>query len=1208
MRVARMMAAALAMTSVGASISPMAQADVVVTRIHDVQGPGSSSPIVGATVTVEAVVTGVASNGFFLQEPDATVDADPATSEGIFVFTNGAPPSAAQVGNMVRVTANVSEFMPALDPLSLTVTELTVPTMTLISTGNPLPTAVALTATFPDPAGPHDQLERVEGMRVSAASLTVTGATLGSASETNATSTSTGVFHGVVTGNARPFVEAGIRSPDPAPSGSIPPIPRWDANPEVVRVDSDGLTGASALDVGAGAVVTGLVGPLTYASRNYTILPEPSSPPSVAGGPVTTSVTAPTADEFTVATLSAGRLFDTENDPTIGEPVLTAAAFDRRLTKLSLAVRDHMRMPDIVALTEVENLATLQALASRISSDAIANSQPDPLYAPYLVEGNDLGGIDVAFLVKTASVGADSRVAVQNVAQHGDGLLLGNPDTTASTLFDRPPLSLTADVNFADGRSFPITVLNVHLQSMNGIDDADPGSNGWATAGDRVRAKRQMQAEIVANVVQSWQTDPTRHIVVVGDTNAHGFNNGYDDIDGTLRGQPAPDNQTVVPGDGFDLVHPDLTDLLGTMPADQRYTTTIGGNAASLLHAYANGALLDDTTAARMETARISADFPAVSLNDSTAVRSSAYDPQVSYFELAPVADNADISVTASDSPDPVLPGGSVIYTITVMNAGPDASGATTMVASLPTEIGFSSLTAPGGWSCTTPAVGANGSVSCNVNTMSAVTAVFTLVGTVDPATTPGTLLSLDIDANGTAVDPDESDNGITVETTVTPSADLSIAAVDSPDPVAPGADLTYTITLTNSGPSSATAGEMTTEVPGSTTFVSLTAPSGWTCTTPAVGGIGPITCTTATVALGSYEFTLVVAVRTDEVGGTVLYLPAAAATSTSDPDGDNDSIVAETDVETLADLSITVTSAPDPVVAGTNLVTTVEVENSGPEDAANAHWSLTLPAGTLFVSMNSPAGWNCTTPAVGTGGPVDCTIASLADGASASFTLTTVVVSHHPAGSTLTTEVTVSSDATDPNGGNNSGSETVTVTAVADLDVTITGTPDPVVPGGQVTYVIVIVNSGPSQATNASFIDQLPLGTRFVSLTGPIGSVTGLAGSPLWTCTTPAVGSGGTVTCSNLAFANGASATFTLVVSVDSNVPNGTNITNTVTVASNASDPVPSNGTANDSATVTRRSIPATGTAADGWLSGGIALLVAGGCLSAMGRRRRHT
>ena len=227
------------------------------------------------TVTTRGIVTGVRTNGFFIQEPDASVDADPATSEGILVF--GSPvPAGAVVGALVQVTGNVSEFVPSQDPLQPPLTELTSATLVQISTGNPLPAAIPLTATFPDPTGPHDQLERLEGMRVSVASLTVGGPTLGNVDEPTAVATSTGVFHGFVTGVARPFREAGIQAPDPPPSGggTIPPIPRFDSNPERIRVDSDSLVGTTALNVGFGQTVTSLVGPLDYTFRTYNINPE----------------------------------------------------------------------------------------------------------------------------------------------------------------------------------------------------------------------------------------------------------------------------------------------------------------------------------------------------------------------------------------------------------------------------------------------------------------------------------------------------------------------------------------------------------------------------------------------------------------------------------------------------------------------------------------------------------------------------------------------------------------------------------------------------------------------------------------------------------------------------------------------------------------------------------------------------------------------
>ena len=83
-------------------------------RIHDVQGNGATSPIVGATVTVEGVVTASFQgngglSGFFLQEEDADADADPNTSEGVFVYC-GACPTAVAEGQRVRASGTVSEF------------------------------------------------------------------------------------------------------------------------------------------------------------------------------------------------------------------------------------------------------------------------------------------------------------------------------------------------------------------------------------------------------------------------------------------------------------------------------------------------------------------------------------------------------------------------------------------------------------------------------------------------------------------------------------------------------------------------------------------------------------------------------------------------------------------------------------------------------------------------------------------------------------------------------------------------------------------------------------------------------------------------------------------------------------------------------------------------------------------------------------------
>ena len=238
----------------GQATAPDPNDDFPITPIHAIQGSGAASPLAGNFVHTRGIVTGRKSNGFFIQTADADADADPATSQGLFVFTSSAPPAAAAVGNFVQVSGTVTEFVPAADPQQAPLTELVSPTVVAVfSTGNALPAAISLTATLPEPGRRHRPARSLEGMRVTADSFTVVAPTRGSVNQTAATGGSNGMFSVVVTGVARPFREAGIRVPDADPVGSTATsIPRWDFNPELLTVDSDALGGLQ-LNLPAGA-------------------------------------------------------------------------------------------------------------------------------------------------------------------------------------------------------------------------------------------------------------------------------------------------------------------------------------------------------------------------------------------------------------------------------------------------------------------------------------------------------------------------------------------------------------------------------------------------------------------------------------------------------------------------------------------------------------------------------------------------------------------------------------------------------------------------------------------------------------------------------------------------------------------------------------------------------------------------------------------
>jgi predicted extracellular nuclease len=396
-------------------------------------------------------------------------------------------------------------------------------------------------------------------------------------------------------------------------------LDRFDGNPERLRIDSDAQPGTVPLDLTSGVTVSGLVGVMDYSFRTYTILPDPGSPAVTRPNAVYTPVDAAGPNEITVAGFNMERFFDTVNDPATDDVALTPAAFEKRLNKASLTFRQVLRLPDIVGVTEMENLSTLQTVADRINADAVAAGGPDPAYSAYLVEGNDIGGIDVGFLVRSG------RVTVLNVRQEGKDTTFVDPvDQSVDLLNDRPPLVLDARALRPDGSPFDFTIVLNHLRSLSGVDDPADGP--------RVRAKRRAQAEYAAALIQNLQTaNPSARIMAIGDFNAFDVNDGYVDSVGTIRGVPTPpDNVVLASGD---LVDPDLTDLVSWLPADQRYSYVFDGNAQVLDHSLVNAALLPWVS--RFGYARSNADFPDDTRNDGNRPeRLSDHDASITYLAI----------------------------------------------------------------------------------------------------------------------------------------------------------------------------------------------------------------------------------------------------------------------------------------------------------------------------------------------------------------------------------------------------------------------------------------------------------------------------------------------------------------------------------------------------------------------------------------------
>jgi len=343
-------------------------------------------------------------------------------------------------------------------------------------------------------------------------------------------------------------------------------------------------------------------------------------------------------------------------------------------------------------------------------------------------------------------------------------------------------------------------------------------------------------------------------------------------------------------------------------------------------------------------------------------------------------ASGASLSILKIDAPDPVAPGSNLTYTLTASNEGPDDAADTILSDTLPAGTTFVTLAAPGGWSCTTPAVGAPGTVSCSLSSFPVGSAVFTLTVNVGAGVPAGTLLSNTATVTSSTADPQPGDESATVMTTVgAANGGLALSITGSPDPVLVGTDETYTITLTSTL-TDATDGTLTVPVPGGTTFQSFTPPAGWSCATPPVGAGGSVVCgNPSPPAPGVDVFTSVVRVGPSFSGGDTFDGLASLVLST----GGRDVVATDTDTTSvLAPASLSATKSVSGVFTPGGAVTyTVVLSNAGPgaqADAPTDEFTDVLPASLVLVSASASAGtatvnagtntvtWNGTVPANG--------------------------------------------------------------------------------------------------------------------------------------------------------------------------------------------------------------------------------------------------
>jgi len=590
-----------------------------ITRIYDIQGAAHTSPLVGQSVSnVPGIVTAVDSNGFYFQ--DATGDGNIATSDGIFVFTSSTP--TVSVGDSILVSGTVSEFIPGgAGTGNLSVTQIGGnPTINVLSSGNPLPTAVVLGVDRTPPAQVIDNdqataynvlqgggvyepttdgldfYESLEGMRV----------TINDALAVSGTNGFGEIF--TVANNGAGATGLSTR-------GTINIAPD-DFNPERIQVQFDsGILPGFTQSVNVGAQLGDVTGVVGYNFGNFEVnVTEAFTPVASPLQPEVTTLTGST-DDLTIASYNVLNLdprLEDVNRVAGGSLSQRQSNVDDdtvRFTEIAQQIVNNLRSPDILGLQEVQDNTGAEINDGVISASETLQRLVDAIVAaggpryefidnPFITEGESGG--QPGGNIRTAFLYNPDRVTLVT----GSVQTIGSQEPGGAFFDTRLPLVATFKFNGQE-----VTVVNNHFSSKGGSSplfgatqpaadlQEDPSVNGSLD-------QRQAQAQAVKGFVDAQLTsNPDANIVVVGDFNEFEF---------------------ISP---LNILEQSLTNLTETLPENERYTFIFDGNSQSLDHILVSSNLASD---AEFDIVHVNTEFAA------TNQRASDHDPLLTRLTLAP--------------------------------------------------------------------------------------------------------------------------------------------------------------------------------------------------------------------------------------------------------------------------------------------------------------------------------------------------------------------------------------------------------------------------------------------------------------------------------------------------------------------------------------------------------------------------------------------
>jgi uncharacterized repeat protein (TIGR01451 family) len=460
-----------------------------------------------------------------------------------------------------------------------------------------------------------------------------------------------------------------------------------------------------------------------------------------------------------------------------------------------------------------------------------------------------------------------------------------------------------------------------------------------------------------------------------------------------------------------------------------------------------------------------------------------------------------NLTITKTDNATTVYRGGPVSYTIVVTNNGAYtvAGNVTDVVPASVTTVTWNCV-ASAGSTCAT----ANGSGN-NINTSVILepgdSATYTVSGTVSPSASGSLINQASVALQSSwLIDSNLSDNTASDNDTIYLNANLGITKTDSLATVNPGANVTYTVVVSNAGPDAVTGAIVTDTVPALLSGVT------WTCGSPvngatcgAASGSGNSISTTANLPANSSVTYLVSGTLSNTATGTLsntatVLTPASGVTDTTDPSrtgAGNNSATDTTTINAASNLAVTKTVNNATPNVGNTVTYTITVTNNGPSNATNVRLTDAVPSGLTYVS-STPSGATTYNSATGL-----WTIGALANAASATLVIN-ATVNTGPGNNTITNTTSgLAADQFDPVSANNVGSVSLRVTR---SNLSLTKTVNNATPsfGQSVIFTITLSNAGPDGATGVAVKDLLPAGLGFSSYTASVGSY--VSGTGIWT------------------------------------------------------------------------------------------------------------